>query len=87
MSDLVTAHTSDLDRETLTNARALLDQVFAGEMTDHDWEHWEGPTSALTPTGVVRTADEDGAVYVLPVTVALDLSGELTCDWREGDVW
>ena len=47
----------------------------------------EGPTSALTPDGIVRTEDADGEVYVLPVAVALDLAGELTCDWRDGDVW
>jgi aminoglycoside 2'-N-acetyltransferase I len=51
------------------------------------WQQWQGPTSALTPTGIVRTADEDGAVYVLPGTAELDLTGELTCDWREGDGW
>jgi aminoglycoside 2'-N-acetyltransferase I len=50
------------------------------------WEPWLGPTSALTPEGIVRTADDD-SVYVLPVTVELDRGGELTCDWREGDVW
>ena len=41
----------------------------------------------LTPTGITRTPDEDGAIYVLPSTAPLDLSGELTCDWRDGDVW
>jgi len=51
------------------------------------WRLWQGRTSALTPTGIVRTEDEDGSVYVLPVAVSLDLTGELTCDWREGDVW
>lgn len=51
------------------------------------WKVWQGPTSSLTPTGIVRTADDDGCVFVLPVSVPLDLSGELTCDWREGDVW
>ena len=51
------------------------------------WQQWQGPTSALTPTGIVRTADDDGGVYVLPGAVALDLTAELTCDWREGDVW
>jgi aminoglycoside 2'-N-acetyltransferase I len=171
------AHTADLDPGTLAAARALLDAVFEGELTDHDWEHslggmhalawdggelighasviqrrlmhggralrtgyveavgvrpdrrreghgaklmtpleriiraaydvgalgatdeaipfyesrgwrrWEGPTSALTPQGVVRTADVDGAVYVLPVSARLDLAGELTCDWRDGDRW
>ncbi len=51
------------------------------------WRLWEGPTSALTPTGVVRTEGEDGSIYVLPGTAALDLSGGLTCDWRDGDLW
>jgi aminoglycoside 2'-N-acetyltransferase I len=172
-----TAHTAELDAATLSAARALLDDVFEGDMSDHDWEHslggvhavvwdgrelvghasvvqrrllhcgralragyiegvgvradqrrrghgaammgalervvrgayevgalaatdeaadfyaargwklWQGPTSALTPTGIARTEREDGSVYVLPVTVPLDLSGELTCDWRDGDVW
>jgi aminoglycoside 2'-N-acetyltransferase I len=51
------------------------------------WQQWRGPTSALTPAGIVRTPEEDGSIFVLPGAVALDLSGELTCDWREGDVW
>jgi aminoglycoside 2'-N-acetyltransferase I len=177
MTDIRTAHTADLDVETLRAARVLLDDVFAGELDDHDWEHalggihalaweggeivghasvvqrrivhrgralragyveavgvsaahrrrgygaalmaavervirgaydlgalgstddgaalytsrgwrrWEGPTSALTPDGIVRTTEEDGFVYVLPVAVELDLSGDLICDWRDGDVW
>jgi aminoglycoside 2'-N-acetyltransferase I len=51
------------------------------------WQPWEGPLHALTPDGVVRTTDEDGAVFILPVAVRLDLAGPLTCDWRDGDVW
>ena len=51
------------------------------------WRPWQGRTSALTPAGVVRTPDEDGAIFVLPLAVPLDLAGELTCDWRDGDVW
>ena len=172
-----TAHTSELDAATLAAARALLDEVFAGELTDHDWEHalggvhaliwdgdelaghasvvqrrllhggralragyvegvgvrartrrrgyggalmeaigrviegayeigalgatdeaiglyerfgwrrWDGPLFALTPEGTVRTPEDDGAVFVLSAGAALDLAGELTCDWRDGDVW
>ena len=52
-----------------------------------DWKPWEGETYALTPSGRVRTADEDGYIYVLEVAAPLDLSGELTCDWREGELW
>jgi aminoglycoside 2'-N-acetyltransferase I len=177
MAEIRTAHTADLDAQTLAAARALLDEVFEGDMSDHDWEHalggihalvweggelighasviqrrllhdgralrtgyvegvgvhadhrrrghggalmaalervirggydlgalgatdeavalytgrgwrrWEGPTSALTPSGPVRTEDADGAVYVLELSVPLDLEAELTCDWRDGDVW
>jgi aminoglycoside 2'-N-acetyltransferase I len=177
VADISLAHTADLDAPTLRAARALLDDVFGEEMTDHDWEHalggihalvweerqlighasvvqrrllhngralragyvegvgvrserrrrghgaammralervisgayelgglgssdqardfyvslgwkqWLGPTSALTPSGVLRTPDEDGWVYVLPLNAPLDLDKELTCDWRDGDVW
>jgi len=177
MSQLRTAHTADLDQPTLGAARALLDDVFEGEMTDHDWEHslggvhalmfegtelvghasvvqrrlmhggralragyvegvgvradrrrrghaaammqalervirnaydlgglgatdeaaalyarrgwrlWEGATWSLTPGGVQRTEDEDGGIYVFALDTPLQLSGDLTCDWRDGDVW
>ena len=174
MIEVHTAHTAELDTATLEAARALLDAVFEGDMSDHDWEHalggvhalvwegdemvghaavvqrrllhggralragylegvgvrpdrrrrghgaammealervvrgayelgalgatdeaagfyaargwdlWQGPTSALTPTGITRTEEE---IYVLAVAAPLNLSGELTCDWRDGDVW
>lgn len=177
MTILQTAHTSALDAATLQAARALLDDVFEGELSDHDWEHalggvhalvwdgseliahasvvqrrllhggralragyvegvgvradrrrqghgatlmaaleqavrgaydlgalgatdeaaafyasrgwelWQGPSSALTPAGVVQTPDEDGCIYVLRCAAALDVRGELTCDFRDGDVW
>jgi aminoglycoside 2'-N-acetyltransferase I len=51
------------------------------------WQLWRGPTSALTPTGIQRTTAEDGSIYVLALEYPLDIGGELTCDWREGDVW
>ena len=51
------------------------------------WQAWRGRCSALTPSGIRRTAGEEGAVFVLAGNVPLDLSGELTCDWRDGDVW
>jgi len=53
------------------------------------WRAWQGPTFALTPRGIVRTADEDDCIFVLPGSepVALGLTGELICDWRDGDCW
>jgi aminoglycoside 2'-N-acetyltransferase I len=177
LSEVRTAHTADLDHETLAAARALMEDAFGGDFEEADWRHalggvhalawdgealighasvvqrrllhgggvlragyveavavredhrrrghggalmdplervirraydvgalgatdagaalylsrgwrrWEGPTSALTPAGVRRTPDEDGFIFVLPVDAPLDLTGELTCDWREGDVW
>lgn len=51
------------------------------------WKQWRGPTSVMTPTGISRTVDDDGGIYVLPLAVPLDLDAELTCDWRDGDVW
>jgi aminoglycoside 2'-N-acetyltransferase I len=55
------------------------------------WQRWQGRASALTPTGVVRTPDAEDCLFVLPVASGpvpgLDLTAELTCDWRDGDVW
>jgi aminoglycoside 2'-N-acetyltransferase I len=51
------------------------------------WMLWRGPVSALTPSGVKRTEEDDGCIYVLPAEVQLDLFSELTCDWRDGDPW
>jgi aminoglycoside 2'-N-acetyltransferase I len=62
-------------------------EAAAGFYAARGWELWHGPTSALTPTGIVRTREEDGSVFVLPVSASLNQRGELTCDWREGEVW
>lgn len=51
------------------------------------WIRWQGPLSAITPAGLVRTPDEDGWVFVLPLDRNLDFAGDLVCDWRDGDVW
>jgi aminoglycoside 2'-N-acetyltransferase I len=47
MAEIRTAHTADLDRETLEAARALLNEVFEGDMSDHDWEHALGGIHAM----------------------------------------
>jgi aminoglycoside 2'-N-acetyltransferase I len=177
MTKLVLGHTGQLAPAVLAAARDLLEHVFEGELTDHDWEHclgglhalvweeaelighasliqrrlvhngralrtgyfegvgvradirrrghgaammaaleqvargayelgalgatdeaaafyagrgwrcWQGATAALTPAGIVRTEEEDGCIYVLPMSAELDVDGELSCDWRDGDVW
>jgi aminoglycoside 2'-N-acetyltransferase I len=46
-----TAHTADLDAATLRAARVLLDEVFAGAITDDDWEHALGGIHALAYEG------------------------------------
>ena len=59
----------------------------AGFYAARGWKLWRGPSSALTPTGIRPTPDENGCLYVFELAVPLDISGELTCDWRDGDVW
>jgi aminoglycoside 2'-N-acetyltransferase I len=47
MAELLLGHTGQLDPAVLAQARELLDQVFDGELTDHDWEHCLGGMHAL----------------------------------------
>ena len=51
------------------------------------WLRWRGATSVLAPTGLTRTADDDGCVFVLPVEFDPHVDADLACDWRDGDVW
>ena len=53
------------------------------------WRLWGGRLSALTPDGVRADAGRGGrrSTCCRSTGVELDLSGELTCDWRDGDVW
>lgn len=59
------------------------------------WERWRGPTFVAGPTGLrardgwVRTAEEDGGVFVRRTarTPALDLDGPIVCEPRAGDDW
>jgi aminoglycoside 2'-N-acetyltransferase I len=59
----------------------------AGLYTALGWQRWRGRLSVLAPGGIERTEEDEGAIYVLPVSAPVDVSGELTCDWRDGDVW
>lgn len=55
--------------------------------TGRGWRVWTGPLHALTPDGVRPTPDDQGAVFVLPLSAPLDFDGTLACDWRDGDLW
>ena len=61
----------------------------AGLYRSRGWRPWQGQTFVREPDGaVVRTADDDDGVHVLPVPGStIDLTGDLVCDWRQGDVW
>lgn len=53
------------------------------------WLPWQGPTFTLGPDGPRRTAEDDDSTFVrvVPGGADLHLTGALTCDWRDGDVW
>jgi aminoglycoside 2'-N-acetyltransferase I len=51
------------------------------------WQLWRGPSSAMTPDGVRPTPGAEEFIYVLPVSVPVDVSGELTCDFRPASLW
>ncbi|WP_409059859.1 GNAT family N-acetyltransferase [Streptomyces sp. SYP-A7185] len=47
VTTLRTAHTCDLDPAELRAARALMDEAFDGDFSDHDWDHGLGGMHAL----------------------------------------
>lgn len=51
------------------------------------WQVWTGTISVVTPHSVERAEDEEGSIYVLPGSAALTASGDLACDWRDGEPW
>jgi aminoglycoside 2'-N-acetyltransferase I len=67
-------------------ALASTDEAFA-LYRSCGWQRWTGAAAALTPNGVIPTPDDADCIWVLPVSAPIDLSGELVCDWRDGDVW
>lgn len=58
-----------------------------GFYTTRGWQHWLGPTWVLAPEGRIRTAGDDDSILVLPNNIDVDVAGDLSCDWRNGDVW
>jgi aminoglycoside 2'-N-acetyltransferase I len=53
------------------------------------WERWQGRTFVREEGERRRTAEEDGAIMVLRTSTSpvLDPRGDISCDWRPGDVW
>ena len=53
------------------------------------WVAWRGPTWVRTEAGTVRTAEEDGNIFVrlTPTSPELDLSAPVSCEWPPGDAW
>ena len=52
------------------------------------WEVWEGPLSFIDKlNNIQKCPDEEAMILLLPKSGAIDKTKELTCDWREGEVW
>jgi aminoglycoside 2'-N-acetyltransferase I len=53
------------------------------------WTRWRGATWCRQAGRLVRTADEDGGVFVLPTRHGppVDSDGDIAVEWRTGDVW
>jgi aminoglycoside 2'-N-acetyltransferase I len=53
------------------------------------WEVWQGPTWVRTPSGRLRTVDEDGGIMILrtPRTGDVDRGAAISCEERPGDDW
>jgi aminoglycoside 2'-N-acetyltransferase I len=53
------------------------------------WERWRGKTFVDAPGGRRRTPNDDPDIMILRTgrSPALDLDGDIVCDWRSGDVW
>jgi aminoglycoside 2'-N-acetyltransferase I len=64
-----------------TGAHAFYEQL--------GWERWKGHTFVDAPSGRAPTPDDDDGVMILRTerTGELDLTADLVCDWRPGDVW
>ena len=55
----------------------------------HGWMPWLGQTNVRTDGGLVRTPDDDDAIFVrlTPSSPELDRAAPISCDFRPGDPW
>lgn len=52
------------------------------------WERWQGPLAVRTEGGIeLSPADEVTMIYRLPDSPPLDVSRQLSVEWRPGDIW
>ena len=87
-------HASVVQRRLLYDRRALRAGYVEGVAVRADRRR-RGHAAAMMEEleRVVRGAYDLGAlgasdcVFVLPLSTPLDLTRELTCDWRDGEVW
>jgi aminoglycoside 2'-N-acetyltransferase I len=50
------------------------------------WLPWRGRAMAFTPSGVIYT-QEEGCLFIFEASATLDRAADITCDYREGDLW
>lgn len=65
-------------------ALSPFDVAFYGRL---GWELWRGPLAIRMERGLLPTPDEEVMILRLAGTPNLDLSGRLTAEWREGELW
>lgn len=53
------------------------------------WLPWLGETYVRTEGRLIRTPEDDDALYVRPTSSSpeFDLTSSISCDWRPGDPW
>jgi aminoglycoside 2'-N-acetyltransferase I len=91
MATVRTAPTSDLDAGDRAYDLGALSASASGRglYLARGWLPWQGATAVLSPTGLVRTVEDDDSTFVRVVPDGAELrpTGVLACDWRDGDVW
>ena len=51
------------------------------------WQPWRGSLYAFTPDGIVHQPQLEDRLMVFAVRDDVDLDADLTCDFRNGDLW